>query len=93
MLKKKAKLCQCNRCRRRNQKTSSKYSGSYLQLRDIDGYEDDFSKNFKDTTSNKLKLIRFIKLWDEIKPHGYKPIQLWRVKTDVLARSVHDDSR
>lgn len=65
-------------------------SESFLQLRNVEGLEDDFSNNFKDTTSNKNKLTRFIKLWDEVKPHGYKPIQLWRVKTEVLAKSKEE---
>lgn len=88
----KAKLCNCRRCvaRRKEEKLQSRYSGSFLQLREVGRMEDDFSDNFKNTRANQLKLKRFIKLWDEIKPHGYKPIQLWMVSTTVLAKSKEE---
>ncbi len=57
---------------------------SYLQLRFIENYEDDFSGNFPNTKRNLKNLLSFITLYDHIKPNGYKPIRVWKITTDRI---------
>ncbi len=59
----------------------SKKISSFLQIREIRGLEDDHTDNFEDTKVNAIKLLRYMKMCEEIKPNGYTPLQLWRVTT------------
>lgn len=59
---------------------------SFLQIRELRGLEDDHTNNFKDTVTNAIKLLRYIKLCEEIKPNGYTPLQLWRVTTERITK-------
>jgi len=67
-------------------KIKKKVVESYLQIREVEGHEDDYTNNFADTKGNASKLLRFIELYDEIKPNGHRPKQLWRVQVERLTK-------
>lgn len=59
---------------------------SYLQIREVEGYEDDYSNNFADTKGNAKKMLKFLELYDEIKPNGHRPKQIWRVTVERVTK-------
>lgn len=67
-------------------KVKSKVIDVWVEIRELTGYHDDYTGHFEDTKTNTSKLLRFIELYDEIKPHGYKPKQLWRITTERLTK-------
>jgi len=52
---------------------------SSIQIREIKGLQDDHSPSYTDTKVNINKMLRYIKLCDDIKPNGYTKLQLWRI--------------
>ncbi len=67
-------------------KIKSKKTEVWIEIREATGYHDDYTRQFCDTKANTAKLLKFLELYDEIKPNGYKLKQLWRITTEVLTR-------